>query len=87
MFRASRPVYRQGAIHAQARQAFRANQIGQRFRQERRWQSGSGAAEGAQQSWFKRMWESEVGIKTVHFWYVPWSLTLMTMLTRIGPPS
>ena len=80
-------MYRQGAIHAQARQAFRANQIGQRFRQERRWQSGSGAAEGAQQSWFKRMWESEVGIKTVHFWYVPWSLTLMTMLTRIGPPS
>lgn len=69
MFRASRPVFRQGTIHAQARQAFRANQLGQRFRQgERRWQSGSGAA-GAEQSWFKRMWESEVGIKTVHFWY------------------
>lgn len=68
MFRASRPVFRHGAIHAQARQAFRA----QTFRHGgRRWQSGgSGAAGAGEQSWFKRMWESEVGIKTVHFWYV-----------------
>ncbi|KAL2210242.1 UPF0041-domain-containing protein [Sarocladium strictum] len=79
MFRASRPVFRQGNIHAQARQAFRANKLGQRFGQgERRWQSGSGAAGGAEQSWFKRMWESEVGIKTVHFWapVMKWSLVL-----------
>lgn len=36
---------------------------------QRRWQSS--ASDGAaRQSWFRRMWESEVGIKTVHFWSV-----------------
>lgn len=36
----------------------------------KRWQStsGAGAEQQQQQSWFKRAWESEVGIKTVHFW-------------------
>lgn len=36
----------------------------------RRFQSGAagaGAAE-AEGSWFKRMWDSPIGIKTVHFW-------------------
>ena len=41
----------------------------------RRWQS---TAAGAEQSWFKRMWESEVGIKTVHFWapVMKWCLVI-----------
>lgn len=82
MFRASRPLFRQGgtAFHAQTRQAFRAQmQQPQQFRYGggRRWQSSSGAA-GAEQSWFKRMWDSPIGIKTVHFWapVMKWSLVL-----------
>lgn len=66
MFRASRPLFRQG-FHSQARQAFRAQGFGQRFNQGgRRWQST--AEQQQAQGWFKRMWESEVGFKTVHFW-------------------
>lgn len=66
IFRAARPLFRQQAAPF-ARSTFRP-----RFNQYgggaggRRWQS---TAEGAQQQgWFKRMWESEVGFKTVHFW-------------------
>ncbi|RMJ09763.1 hypothetical protein CDV36_010615 [Fusarium kuroshium] len=77
VFRASRPLFRQafgGA--APARQAFRQN-----FRQGsgRRWQSTDGAQQQQQQqSWFNRMWESEVGFKTVHFWapVMKWALVL-----------
>lgn len=64
IFRASRPLFRQQAGFARApRFAFRQN-----FYQQgsRRWQSGTTANE--QQGWLKRMWESEVGFKTVHFW-------------------
>ncbi len=38
----------------------------------RRWQSTvdpASAAEGARQSTFQRMWNSPIGLKTVHFWY------------------
>lgn len=53
---------------------------GFRFQQGgRRWQSTGDAAgnagqqqqqgqQGQQANWFKKMWESEVGFKTVHFW-------------------
>ncbi|EFY89069.1 UPF0041 domain protein [Metarhizium acridum CQMa 102] len=66
--RASRPALRQGAFSAQASQAFRAQRF--RFRESgKRWQStADGAQQQQHQSWFKRAWESEVGIKTVHFW-------------------
>lgn len=72
ILRASRPLFRQqGAAFARQattgapRFSFRHN-----FYQQgsRRWQSGTTANE--QQGWFKRMWESEIGFKTVHFWYV-----------------
>ncbi|PFH57678.1 hypothetical protein XA68_14706 [Ophiocordyceps unilateralis] len=46
-----------------------------RFRpRTRRWQSTASAEPG----WFKRMWESEVGFKTVHFWapVMKWALVL-----------
>ncbi|PNY27879.1 Uncharacterized protein TCAP_02194 [Tolypocladium capitatum] len=81
LMRASRPLFRQGAFG----QAFRAQRLGQqqpRFRfggsggGSKRWQST--ASGNAEQSWFKRMWESEVGIKTVHFWapVMKWALVL-----------
>lgn len=66
IFRASRPLFRQQQ-QAFVRGAFRP-QFQSRFNNagSKRWQS---TAEGAQQQgWFKRMWESEVGFKTVHFW-------------------
>lgn len=70
LMRASRPLFRQGALG----QAFSAQRLGQqtpRFRfgggsGSKRWQST--ASGNAEQSWFKRMWESEIGFKTVHFW-------------------
>lgn len=79
--RASRPLFRQSAFSAQASHAFRAQRLGQRFRFReggKRWQSTAEGAQQQGQSWFKRMWESEVGIKTVHFWapVMKWALVL-----------
>ncbi|KAM3538784.1 hypothetical protein ARSEF1564_008296 [Beauveria bassiana] len=88
ILRAARPLFRQNVHASPARQAFvRATQQQQqvmRFRfQNRRWQSSEAGAGGAgsqqqQQSWFKRMWESEIGIKTVHFWapVMKWALVI-----------
>ncbi|KAI9163230.1 putative mitochondrial pyruvate carrier 2 [Paramyrothecium foliicola] len=59
---AAQPLFRQGVYGAQARQAFRSPRFAQ---QARRWQS---TASETQQSWFKKAWESEVGVRTVHFW-------------------
>lgn len=65
-FRASRPLFNQAGFAAQTRQAFRSQGFYQRFRESsKRWQS---TAAEAKPSLFKRLWESEVGIKTVHFW-------------------
>ncbi|EXV02132.1 UPF0041 family protein [Metarhizium robertsii] len=77
IMRASRPALRQGAFSAQASQAFRAQRF--RFRESsKRWQSTADGAQQQHQSWFKRAWESEVGIKTVHFWapVMKWALVL-----------
>ncbi|QUC17884.1 uncharacterized protein UV8b_02125 [Ustilaginoidea virens] len=77
LLRASRPLFFRSAPQPQAfrAQAQRLNRF--RFRDSgKRWQS---TAEGAQQqSWFKRAWESEVGIKTVHFWapVMKWALVI-----------
>lgn len=71
IFRASRPLFRQATIAQPARQAFRQQTFRQNFYQGsgRRWQSTDGAQQQQQQQgWFKRMYESEVGFKTVHFW-------------------
>ncbi|KAI0019057.1 hypothetical protein F4780DRAFT_748248 [Xylariomycetidae sp. FL0641] len=77
MFRAARPIFQSTATRA----AFARN-AGFRFH-GRRWQSsGSTAGEGAgaqqPQSWFQRMWNSPVGLKTVHFWapVMKWALVL-----------
>ncbi len=58
LFRAARPAFR-------ARQFFRPKQhSGARFQ-------STTAGEAAPESFAKRMWNSPVGVKTVHFWYVP----------------
>ncbi|KAG5924585.1 hypothetical protein E4U42_004596 [Claviceps africana] len=83
LMRASRPLLRQAAS-SPAGPAFRAQRLaGQaarfRFRDSgRRWQSTAEGAQQQQHSWFKRMWESEVGVKTVHFWapVMKWALVL-----------
>lgn len=68
--RASRPLFSSTSAAFQTRQAFqRASPFRQAYRRQewsRRWQST--AAEGAQAGWFKRMWDSPIGFKTVHFW-------------------
>ncbi|KAI1380026.1 UPF0041-domain-containing protein [Hypoxylon crocopeplum] len=70
LFRAARPVFNQSASRA-----FRANfssHTGRRFA------STATPGEAASQSWFQRMWNSPVGLKTVHFWapVMKWVLVL-----------
>jgi mitochondrial pyruvate carrier 2 len=88
IFRAARPVFNQSAFATQARQAFsRTSQqhTGFRFSQNtyggsgsRRWQSSAAGDGAAKPSWFQMMWDSPVGIKTVHFWapVMKWALVL-----------
>ncbi|KAK3694816.1 hypothetical protein B0T22DRAFT_453504 [Podospora appendiculata] len=69
LFRASRPVFRSSQFFSQS------------FRQNagKRWQSTGGAAEDAvKESFAKRMWNSPIGVKTVHFWapVMKWALVL-----------
>lgn len=75
--RASRPLFSSASAAAQTRQAFsRASGFQQAFRSQqrqqwgRRWQSTASAEQQAAQQvgWFKRMWDSPIGFKTVHFW-------------------
>ncbi|RYP53623.1 hypothetical protein DL769_010492 [Monosporascus sp. CRB-8-3] len=65
MFRAARPAFQQRSPTAFSRTVIR-NTAGRRFQST---SSSSAAGEQQQQhSWFKRMWDSPVGLKTVHFW-------------------
>lgn len=57
-FRAARPVFRNTFFTSNA-----ARNGGKRFQ-------STASSEQAQESFFKRMWNSPVGFKTVHFWYV-----------------
>jgi hypothetical protein len=67
LFRAARPAFRNPNFFTQ--QFSRSSNFKNQFRgQSKRWQST--AAPGGQPSWFKRMWDSPIGLKTVHFWYV-----------------
>ncbi|KAI0173655.1 UPF0041-domain-containing protein [Hypoxylon sp. FL1284] len=70
ILRAARPVFQQSASRA-----FRTNfprQTGRRFA------SSTTTPEAASQSWFQRMWNSPVGLKTVHFWapVMKWALVI-----------
>ncbi|KAI5922328.1 hypothetical protein F4810DRAFT_293325 [Camillea tinctor] len=77
LFRAARPVFQSSATRATFSRTtgFRANfsQAGRRFQS-----TTAGEAAQQQQSWFKRMWDSPVGLKTVHFWapVMKWALVL-----------
>ncbi|RYP36529.1 hypothetical protein DL767_003352 [Monosporascus sp. MG133] len=76
MFRAARPAFQQRSPAAFSRIIIR-NTAGRRFQSTS--SSSAGAAEQQQQqSWFKRMWESPVGLKTVHFWapVMKWALVI-----------
>ncbi|KAI1766749.1 hypothetical protein GGR53DRAFT_485011 [Hypoxylon sp. FL1150] len=73
MFRAARPVFQQSAASCRTA-AFRSN-----FSRGRRFASTTTANEAAAaQTWFQRMWNSPVGLKTVHFWapVMKWAIVI-----------
>ncbi|EQL00270.1 UPF0041 domain protein [Ophiocordyceps sinensis CO18] len=72
LVRASRPLFRQALRRPNPQFQFRFRDGAGRTR----WQSTASDAAGP--SWFRRMWESEIGIKTVHFWapVMKWALVL-----------
>jgi len=72
LFRAGRPAFRSNFFTAQATRQTRTRFGG------RRWQSTAAPAEPIQQTWAKRLWDSPVGVKTVHFWapVMKWCLVL-----------
>lgn len=79
LFRAARPAFRSAFFTSPTaqRQAFRSTR--NRFQQaSKRWQSSAAASEAAQQGWIKRMWDSPIGLKTVHFWapVMKWCLVI-----------
>lgn len=65
------------AARQQTTASFFAQRFASPFRQQQK-RLGSTATEGASQSWFQRMWNSPVGIKTVHFWapVMKWAIVL-----------
>ncbi|KAL2150317.1 hypothetical protein VTH82DRAFT_7993 [Thermothelomyces myriococcoides] len=69
MFRAARPAFR-------ARQFFSRPNLQQHQAGRARFQST--AAGATPEPWLKRMWNSPVGLKTVHFWapIMKWGLVL-----------
>ncbi|GAP82397.1 putative upf0041 domain protein [Rosellinia necatrix] len=74
MFRAARPIFQQTS-----RAAFRspfARTSGRRFQSTAA--GGEGPSAQQQNGWFKRMWDSPIGFKTVHFWapVLKWALVL-----------
>ncbi|KAH8811457.1 hypothetical protein F5884DRAFT_854805 [Xylogone sp. PMI_703] len=75
LFRASRPLFRRAA----APNFFISQTTRSNFRQAgRRFQSTAAPAAATQGSWFKRMWDSPIGLKTVHFWapVMKWALVI-----------
>ncbi|KAL6878056.1 hypothetical protein HDV57DRAFT_122114 [Trichoderma longibrachiatum] len=83
ILRAARPVFRQGGSTTSSSSSFFSSQTQQHFfrqqfrQQGKRWQS-TASEQQQSTSWFKKAWESEVGIKTVHFWapVMKWALVL-----------
>lgn len=67
LLRASRPLFRHGATRATP--FFTAQTSRATFRQAGRRFQSTAAPGAAQESWVKKMWDSPVGLKTVHFWY------------------
>ncbi|RYP22186.1 hypothetical protein DL765_001834 [Monosporascus sp. GIB2] len=75
MFRAARPAFQQRSPAAFSRTMIR-NTTGRRFQSTT--SSSAAGEQQQQQSWFKRMWDSPVGLKTVHFWapVMKWALVI-----------
>lgn len=77
IFRAARPIFRTAGANTSFA-GFHARQtLSNGFRSSsKRWQSST--AEGPHPSWFKRMWDSPIGVKTVHFWapVMKWALVI-----------
>ncbi|KAK5636881.1 hypothetical protein RRF57_012593 [Xylaria bambusicola] len=73
MFRAARPIFQQTSRATFRSQFARAS--GRRFQSTA---AGDGPSAQQQKSWFKRMLDSPVGLKTVHFWapVMKWALVL-----------
>ena len=73
-FQARRAFHQTGGFGAFSRRTQQQESRGWQYH-SRRWQS---TAEGTQASWFKRMWDSPIGLKTVHFWapVMKWALVL-----------
>ena len=70
ILRASRPIFRttttaQFTRTTTQRTTFRHNAF-KNNSNNKRWQSTAAPSE---ESFFKKMWNSPVGLKTVHFWY------------------
>ncbi|OTB02866.1 hypothetical protein M426DRAFT_74352 [Hypoxylon sp. CI-4A] len=78
LFRAARPVFQQSASRAVFRANFFSSQTGRRFASSNSSSSTAGPSEAVAQSWLQRMWNSPIGIKTVHFWapVMKWALVL-----------
>lgn len=78
LFRGARPLFQKSSniTFASTRTAFRNAQFQNAFARYtirnvgRRFQSTEATAEVPAKGLFTRMWESPVGFKTVHFWYV-----------------
>jgi len=73
IFRAARPLGQQFTSQF-ARQAIKSRYAPRRFQST----TTAEAAQAVKQSWFKRMWDSPIGLKTVHFWapVMKWSIVL-----------
>jgi len=72
LFRVARPAFRPNFFTAQTARSTRTRFGG------RRWQSTAAPAEPIQQTLAQRLWNSPVGVKTVHFWapVMKWCLVL-----------
>ncbi|KAI1328638.1 UPF0041-domain-containing protein [Xylariaceae sp. FL0255] len=73
MFRAARPIFQQSA-RATMRNQFARN-AGRRFQSTA---AGEGPTAQQQAGFFKRMWDSPIGFKTVHFWapVMKWAIVI-----------
>ncbi|PKS13216.1 hypothetical protein jhhlp_000562 [Lomentospora prolificans] len=77
---ASRPLFRQPLSSAWRARAIPSRSVNIRNGPNggsRRWQSTTAGSQ-AHESWFKRMWNSPVGLKTVHFWapIMKWAIVI-----------
>ncbi|CZR51643.1 related to FMP43 Found in Mitochondrial Proteome [Phialocephala subalpina] len=81
IFRAARPAFRsQQFFTSQQAQSQLFRTTRNRFQNygSKRWQSTAAPAAEQQVGWFKRIWDSPIGIKTVHFWapVMKWAIVL-----------